>query len=335
MRVQTPQSETLHKKLQQSQQVLMKPEWLKIRPPSTEKFSEITTLLKAKRLNTVCAEAHCPNISECWSGGTATFMLMGDTCTRACRFCMVKSGNPKGLLDKNEPRHLVEAVKIMKLNYIVLTCVTRDDLPDGGASHFAICIKELKKAYPQLLVEVLISDLNGNEDALKVIVEAQPTVLAHNMETVERLQGTIRDPRANYQKSLSVLKNAKKIFTSSLDQKDEKGGIDRKSVSLDDQKKTLPLFTKTSLMLGLGEKKEEVVQTMKDLRKREVDIITFGQYLRPSPYHIAVHEYITPDQFADYQQIAKQLGFLYCASGPLVRSSYRAGELFLKNLFTS
>lgn len=306
MRIQTVQNKAFTQKLKEDQQVLPKPEWLKIRPPSTEKFASIRTLLKAKKLHTVCEEAHCPNMSECWSGGTATFMLMGDTCTRACRFCMVKSGNPRGLLDANEPKHLVESVKIMGLEYVVLTCVTRDDLSDGGASHFATCIRELKKNHPKLLIEVLISDLNGKSDALKIILDAGPNVLAHNVETVERLQSSIRDPRANYQKSLTVLENTKKLSQG--------------------------IYTKTSLMLGLGETEQEVTQTMKDLRAIDVDVITFGQYLRPSPFHVAVHEYITPAAFKKYELIAKDLGFLYCASGPFVRSSYRAGELFMKNI---
>lgn len=309
MRIQTQSQNKFTQQLKQDQQALPKPEWLKIRPPSTEKFASIRTLLKAKKLHTVCEEAHCPNMSECWSGGTATFMLMGDTCTRACRFCMVKSGNPRGLLDANEPKHLVESVKIMGLDYVVLTCVTRDDLPDGGASHFATCVSELKKNHPKLLIEVLISDLNGNVDALKTILDSGPDVLAHNVETIERLQSAIRDPRANYQKSLGVLTNAKKIVAPA-------------------QK----VYTKTSLMLGLGETEEEVTQTMKDLRAINVDVVTFGQYLRPSPFHVAVHEYVTPAVFKKYELIAKDLGFLYCASGPFVRSSYRAGELFMKNI---
>jgi len=305
MRVQTPQNNVLTAKLVKEQWRIPKPPWLKIRPPSTEKFADITKVLKQKKLNTVCAEARCPNIAECWSGGTATFMLMGDTCTRACRFCMVKSGNPKGLLDANEPQHLVEAVGIMKLEYVVLTCVTRDDLPDGGASHFAACVKALKQAYPKLLVEVLISDLNANLQALETIIESGPEVVAHNLETVERLQSSIRDPRANYEKSFKILEYAKKY----------KGA----------------LFTKTSLMLGVGETEAEIVQTMVDARLRNVDIITFGQYLQPSPFHVQVQEFVTPEQFKHYEVLAKGQGFLYCASGPLVRSSYKAGEYFVKN----
>lgn len=306
MRVQTPQNQTFTNKLKADQAALPKPEWLKIRPPTTSKYADIAALLRVKKLATVCAEAHCPNIAECWSGGTATFMLMGEVCTRACRFCYVKSGNPKGLLDATEPQRLVEAVEIMKLEYVVLTCVTRDDLPDGGASHFAACIKALKAAHPKLLIEVLISDLNGNLEALKTIVDAQPEVIAHNLETVERLQGDVRDPRANYQKSMKILEEAKKMDPTR--------------------------FTKSAIMLGLGEKEEEVVQYMKDLRAINVDVVTFGQYLRPSEFHIAIHEYVTPEQFKKYEVLAKEQGFLYCASGAFVRSSYRAGELFMKNV---
>jgi len=306
MRVTTPQNKQFTVKLKNQQSALPKPEWLKIRPPSTEKFAEIRKLVKSKKLSTVCEEAHCPNMAECWSGGTATFMLMGDTCTRACRFCMVKSGNPKGILDKDEPRHLAESVKAMKLDYVVLTCVTRDDLEDGGATHFADCIRELKKTIPGINIELLISDLNGNFNALQIVLDAKPDVLAHNVETIERLQRAIRDPHANYQKSLSILEEAKK--------RDPK------------------MYTKSALMLGLGETEAEVIQAMKDLRAIDTDIVTFGQYLQPSPFHIQIHEYVTPEQFKRYEVIAKDLGFLYCASGPFVRSSYKAGELFMKNI---
>lgn len=313
MRITTSQNQAFTQKLKQDQQSLAKPEWLKIRPPSTEKFAMIKGLVKSKKLSTVCEEARCPNISECWSGGTATFMLMGDTCTRACRFCMVKSGNPKGILDPDEPRHLTESVKSMGIDYVVLTCVTRDDLPDGGAAHFASCINELKKNIPGILVELLISDLNGNFDALQTILDAQPEVLAHNVETIERLQRAIRDPRANYQKSLSILDEAKKRNNAA-------------------PPGTPKVYTKSALMLGLGETEEEVIQAMKDLRAVDTDIVTFGQYLQPSPFHIPIKEYVTSQQFNKYEVIAKDLGFLYCASGPFVRSSYKAGELFIKNI---
>lgn len=306
MRVQTPQNQEFTRKLKTEHEALKKPEWLKIRPPTASLYADTAALMRMKRLTTVCAEAHCPNIAECWSGGTATFMLMGETCTRACRFCYVKSGNPRGLLDKTEPRRLVEAAMIMKLEYVVLTCVTRDDLPDGGAGHFAACIKALKEAHPRLLIEVLISDLNGNLEALKTIVDAKPEVIAHNLETVERLQGDVRDPRANYKKSMKILEEAKRM--------DPTG------------------YTKSAIMVGLGEREEEVVQYMKDLRAINVDVVTFGQYLRPSEFHIPIHEYVTPEQFKKYEVLAKELGFLYCASGAFVRSSYKAGELFMKNV---
>lgn len=309
MRVQTPQNQKFTEKLKTEHEALKKPEWLKIRPPTTSLYAHTAALMRMKRLTTVCAEAHCPNIAECWSGGTATFMLMGETCTRACRFCYVKSGNPKGLLDKTEPRRLVEAATIMKLEYVVLTCVTRDDLPDGGAGHFAACIKALKEAHPRLLIEVLISDLNGNLEALKTIVDAKPEVIAHNLETVERLQGDVRDPRANYKKSMNILEEAKRMDPTR--------------------------YTKSAIMLGLGEREEEVVQYMKDLRAINVDVVTFGQYLRPSEFHVPIHEYVTPEQFKKYETLARELGFLYCASGAFVRSSYKAGELFMKNILQS
>ncbi len=303
MRIQTKQNQAVITKLTKNQ--LPKPSWMKIRPPTTDRFVHIKKLLKEKKLNTVCAEARCPNISECWSGGTATFMIMGDTCTRACRFCMVKSGNPKGKLDPKEPENLVKAIEIMKLEYVVLTCVTRDDLADGGAEHWVNCITALKKAHPKLIIELLISDLNGNLDALKKIIDAHPHVLGHNLETVERLQGAVRDPRANYQKSLKILASSKKFDPT--------------------------IYTKTSLMVGIGETEDEIIATMKDSRAQNIDIITFGQYLRPSPFHLPVKEYVKPEQFNRYKTLAKEHGFLYCASGPFVRSSYRAGEYFLKN----
>lgn len=305
MRVQTPQNKHFTAKLVKEQYSIPKPEWMKIRPPTTDKFANIKQLLKEKKLNTVCAEARCPNISECWSGGTATFMIMGDTCTRACRFCMVKSGKPPEPPDPEEPQNLVDAVKIMGLDYVVLTCVTRDDLPDGGAYHWIDCINALKKAHPKLIIELLTSDFDGNLKAVEQVAEAKPHVFGHNLETIERLQLGVRDPRANYKKSLSVLEHVKKLDPS--------------------------IYTKTSLMVGVGETEDEIIQTMKDTRAIGVDVITFGQYLRPSPFHLAIHEYVKPTQFNRYKELAKEHGFLYCASGPFVRSSYRAGEYFLKH----
>ena len=285
--------------------ILPKPEWLKIKLP-TEKYSDVKQIVKQNGLHTVCQEAHCPNMSECWSGGTATFMIMGGICTRACKFCAVKTGNPMKKLDEEEPKKLAAALKQLKIfDYAVITSVDRDDLPDQGALHFANCIEEVKNQIPEIIVEVLIPDFRGNMELLKRVIDAKPDVIAHNIETVERLQRKARDVRANYKQSLSVLENVKK-FNSNI-------------------------YTKSSIMLGLGEADKEVVQAMEGLRKINVDIITFGQYLRPSSRHLPVNDYIKPEKFKYFEQKALELGFLYCASGPFVRSSYKAGELFLKN----
>ena len=284
---------------------LGKPGWLKIRPPK-QQYHELRKKLGEEGLVTVCQESHCPNMSECWSSGTATFMVMGDTCTRTCKFCNVKArGNPEPL-DEEEPEKLVKAVGEMKLDYVVITSVDRDDLPDGGAGHFARCIKEIKNAYPGLLIEVLIPDFQGDEQQLLTVLRAGPDVLAHNLETVRRLQASVRDARANYDQSLGVLKRAKEL---------------RPGVK-----------TKTSIMLGLGETKTEVHEAMDDLRRVGCDVVTFGQYLQPSSWHLAVERYWTPQEFKELETTARQKGFIYCASGPFVRSSYRAGELLMKGM---
>ena len=289
------------------QQNLAKPEWLKIKLTVNDEFSNIKNTLKKHKLHTVCEEAHCPNISECWNGGTATFMLMGDTCTRGCKFCAVKTGNPMQKLDADEPRKLAKALAEIKLfDYVVLTSVNRDDLQDGGASHFAECIKEIKKEYPEIIVEVLIPDFNGKIEALRKIVDAKPEVIAHNIETVERLQRKARDARANYSQSLNVLENVKRLNPK--------------------------IYTKSSIMLGLGECDEEVVQSMKDLRAINADILTIGQYLKPTDWHMPISDFVHPQKFQYFKEKALELGFLFCASGPFVRSSYRAGELFVKNI---
>ncbi|MBS3105085.1 lipoyl synthase [Candidatus Woesearchaeota archaeon] len=289
------------------EQKLAKPEWLKIKVSANDNFSNIKNTLKQHNLHTVCEEAHCPNISECWSGGTATFMLMGDMCTRGCKFCAVKTGNPMQKLDEEEPKKLAQALKEIKLlDYVVLTSVNRDDLVDGGSGHFAECIREIKKAYPEIIVEVLIPDFNGSIESLNKIVDAKPEVIAHNIETVERLQKKVRDVRANYKQSLSVLENVKKLNPK--------------------------IYTKSSIMLGLGETGEEVIQSMKDLREINADILTIGQYLRPTGWHISISEFAAPEKFEYFKQKALELGFLFCASGPFVRSSYRAGELFVRNV---
>lgn len=288
----------------------LKPEWLKIRPPSGEKYIMIKGLKEGLELHTVCEEAHCPNICECWGGGTATFMVMGDLCTRHCRFCAVKSGRPNGYLDPLEPVKLAYAIRRMNLRYVVVTSVDRDDLEDGGASHFAACIREIRRLNPSIYVEVLIPDFRGDVEALKRVVEARPNVVAHNIETVRRLTPIVRDPRAGYDQSLAVLENIKELD----------GGI----------------YTKSSIMVGLGETKEEVVSAMRDLREVGVDFLTIGQYLQPSKGHIPVKEYVHPDVFEEYRLIGESLGFKYVASGPLVRSSYKAGEYFImKNLATA
>lgn len=289
------------------QQKLIKPQWLKIKLTTTDNFANIKHTLKQYNSHSVCESAHCPNISECWNTGTATFMLMGDVCTRACKFCAVKTGNPMKKLDSEEPKMIANALAKIKLfDYVVLTSVDRDDLEDGGADHFADCIKEIKKAYPNTIIEALIPDFKGNVESLRKIVNAKPSVIGHNIETVERLQRKVRDPRANYMQSLQVLENVKKIAPA--------------------------VYTKSSIMLGLGETDNEVVQAMRDLRAIDVDILTMGQYLRPTASHIPVSRFVEPSKFEYFRQKALELGFLFCASAPFVRSSYKAGEMFMKGI---
>lgn len=323
------------------------PPWLKIRPPTTstrQKFETIKQTLRTIGLTTVCEEAHCPNLAECWSGGTATFMLMGDTCTRGCRFCAVKTGNPKKWLDPTEPQRLAEAIEKFGLDYVVITSVARDDLPDGGARHIANCLNAVHKKTPKVLIEVLIPDFRGKKDALEIVLAAKPTVLAHNIETTERLTPYVRDGRAKYRQSLELLKNAKKIARTKAATITVKSIISNsatittatKAIASNIANSTTTtvsrLYTKSSLMLGLGETEEELIQTFKDLREYEVDMLTLGQYLQPSPAHVSVKQYIEPSQFDHLAAIAKSHGFLYVASGPFVRSSYRAGELFIQSL---
>ncbi len=283
-----------------------KPSWIKMRAPAGERYLEIKDLMKGLKLATVCQEAQCPNIGECWGGGTATIMLMGEVCTRGCRFCNVKTGNPRGKLDLEEPQKVAHAVAQMKMDYIVLTSVDRDDLPDEGSAHFAKTVRLLKEFDPKLLVEVLTPDFKGNEVFVSYIVDAKPDVFAHNVETVERLQKRVRDPRAGYKQSLRVLQFVKEHDSSR--------------------------FTKTSIMLGLGEADDEVRATLRDLRSVGCDVVTFGQYLQPQARHLPVEAFVTPEKFKDWQTEAEGMGFLYVASGPLVRSSYRAGEFFMKGM---
>ncbi len=282
-----------------------KPDWLKIRLPSGEAYKQIKSMLTDLDLHTVCEEAHCPNVNECWAGGTATFMLLGDTCTRGCRFCAVKTGNPRGEIDLNEPDKVAGSVDKMALDYVVITSVDRDDLPDGGSNHFADTIRKIKLLEKKVITEVLIPDFRGDWSALKNIVDAKPEVIAHNLETVERLTSKVRDKRAPYHQSLDLLEKVKEMDSS--------------------------IFTKSSIMLGLGETEEETLKAMQDLRDKKVDILTLGQYLRPSKKHIAVTEYITPEKFDFYAQKGNKMGFVYVASGPLVRSSYKAADFFKDN----
>ena len=289
-----------------------KPDWLKSRPPSGQQFTEIKSTLREHDLHTVCEEANCPNLGECWSGesgggdgGTATFMLMGDRCSRGCNFCDVETGGMEPL-DPDEPANVADAVAEIGLDYVVLTSVDRDDLEDGGSRHFAETIREIKRRDPEILVEVLIPDFGGDPAAVDRIVDAGPDVIAHNVETVERLQWPVRDRRAGYQQTLDVLERVER---------------------------TSDIRTKTSIMLGLGEYDHEVYRTLRDLRAVGVDIVTLGQYLQPSRSHLDVFDYVHPDVFDTWQRVAEEeLGFLYCASGPMVRSSYKAGEFFVEAL---
>ena len=283
-----------------------KPSWIKMRAPAGERYLYLKDLLKNLNLATVCQEAQCPNIGECWGGGTATIMLMGEVCTRGCRFCNVKTGNPKGKLDLEEPKKVAYAVQQMGLDYVVLTSVDRDDLPDEGSKHFAETVTRLKDLSPDLIVEVLTPDFKGNEEFIGYIVDAEPDVFAHNVETVERLTKRVRDPRAGYKQSLRVLEYVKERDSSR--------------------------YTKSSIMLGLGETDEEIRQTLRDLRVVGCDVVTFGQYLQPQKRHLPVESFVTPEKFKEWQAEAEGMGFLYVASGPLVRSSYRAGEFFMKGV---
>ncbi|XP_076751737.1 lipoyl synthase, mitochondrial [Xylocopa sonorina] len=286
------------------------PPWLKTEIPIGKNFSRLKSQLRQLRLSTVCEEARCPNIGECWGGdkhgtATATIMLMGDTCTRGCRFCSVKTSRSPLPLDPEEPVNTATAISDWGLDYVVLTSVDRDDLSDGGASHIAETVKEIKKR-SNILVECLVPDFRGNENCVATIVNSNLDVFAHNIETVERLTPFVRDRRAEYRQSLKVLKAAK-TFNAEL-------------------------ITKSSIMLGLGESDEEIEQTMRDLREIGVDALTLGQYMQPTKRHLKVIEYITPEKFKMWEKIGNELGFLYTASGPLVRSSYKAGEFFLTNI---
>ncbi len=286
-----------------------KPDYLKIRLPGRGEFREVKNIIKKYGLHTVCEEAKCPNLGECWGHGTATFMILGDTCTRNCKFCAVKTGNPHGMLEQDEPLRVAMASAEMKLSYVVLTSVTRDDLPEGGAGHFARTVQKLKEINPMAGVEVLTPDFRFQKDAIKTVVMAGPDVFGHNIEVVRRLSPLVRDRRAGYDQSLNVLAYVKEINGN--------------------------MFTKSSIMVGLGETKEEIIEAMKDLRNAKVDFLTIGQYLQPTRRHFPVSAYITPEEFSEFRDIGLSLGFKYVASRPLVRSSYRAGEFFKKVMLDS
>ena len=282
-----------------------KPRWLRAKMPSGSGYSSTRSIVHEHRLSTVCEESMCPNIGECWNAGTATIMVLGAVCTRACRFCAVDTGNPKGWLDADEPVNAARAVNLMGLEYVVITSVDRDDLDDGGAGHYAACVREIKKLNPKTAVEALTPDFDGIAEHVETVVDSGLEVFAQNVETVKRLTHPVRDPRAGYEQTIDVLRHAKAHRPSVL--------------------------TKTSLMLGLGERDNEIVQAMDDLREANVDILTLGQYLRPTPNHLPVERYVTPEQFEGYRQEGLDKGFLEVVAGPMVRSSYRAEQVLQKN----
>ena len=282
-----------------------KPRWLKAKIPTGAEFAEVRRNVREHRLATVCEESHCPNIGECWNNGTATIMLMGSVCTRACKFCAVDTGNPQGWLDAEEPANTARSVELMSLRYVVLTSVDRDDLDDGGAEHYAACIRAVKERTPQTGVEALTPDFSGDPDAVRRVVTAGLDVFAQNVETVQRLTSRVRDPRAGYGRTLDVLAMGKEFAPEVL--------------------------TKTSLMLGLGETDAEVLQTMDDLRAKQVDILTLGQYLQPTANHLPVERFVSPEEFARLREQGLERGFMEVVAGPLVRSSYRADRVFEKN----
>lgn len=292
-------SDITEKVLQKEKPQPRRPEWIRAKLPYGENYTKLLGLMRGKQLHTVCEEAHCPNLGECWGRGTATFMILGDICTRSCGFCAVKTGRPTEL-DTDEPRRVAEAVASMKLRHVVITSVNRDELKDGGASIFAETIRQIRIRDPKCRIEVLIPDFRGDKVAMDILVDAAPEILNHNLETVPRLYSVVR-PQAKYERSLEVLRYFK-----------EHG-----------------LATKTGVMVGIGEKPEEVLEVMKDMRKSNVDILTVGQYLQPSKEHLPIDRYVTPDEFAMYKKTGLEMGFKFVESGPLVRSSYHADEQIL------
>ena len=278
-----------------------KPTWLRVKSQNSSKYRELKSIVSEKKLHTVCEEAMCPNIQECWSHGTATFMLLGSVCTRACRFCAVDTGNPKGSLDKDEPIKVASSIAHMNLKYAVLTSVNRDDLRDGGAEHFSHTIQAIKEKAPKVIVEALVPDFLGNKQSIEILLNSKLEVFAQNLETIRRLTKRVRDPRAGYDQTLEVLSYAKQHSPS--------------------------VITKTSLMFGLGETEEEILKTFDDIRRTGVDVLTLGQYMRPTVNHLPVEKWYTPEEFEYFKDLAIGMGFLEVASGPMVRSSYRADRI--------
>ena len=278
-----------------------KPTWLRVKSQNSLKYRELKEIVANKKLHTVCEEAMCPNIQECWSHGTATFMLLGSVCTRACKFCAVDTGNPKGLLDKDEPLKVANSIANMNLKYAVLTSVNRDDLDDGGAEHFSYTVKAIKENTPEVVIEALVPDFLGNEKSIETLLDSQLEVFAQNLETVKRLTKRVRDPRAGYDQTLQVLAYAKKYSPS--------------------------IITKTSLMFGLGETEKEILESYEDIKKAGVDVLTLGQYMRPTVNHLPVEKWYSPEEFDYYKNLAVEFGFLEVAAGPMVRSSYRADRI--------
>jgi lipoic acid synthetase len=283
-----------------------KPPWLKVRAPGGATYNGLRQTFRALDLHTVCEEARCPNVGECWSEGTATIMLLGDTCTRGCRFCAVTTGNPRGAVDVREPEHVARALSRLPLQYVVMTMVDRDDLLDGGAGHVAKTVTRLRELRADMLIETLLGDFGGHMDPVDATVDARPNVWAHNIEVVRRLQRSIRDVRCSYEQSLAVLERVKR--------RDPK------------------MITKSSIMVGIGETDVEVTETLRDLRSAGVDIVTLGQYLRPTPKHAEVDRFVEPERFDAWATEARAMGFAYAAAGPLVRSSYKAAEVFVRSV---
>ena len=286
-----------------------KPPWLKVRLPAGAEYNRLKDSFRGLKLHTVCEEARCPNLAECWQSGTATIMILGDVCTRGCRFCAVKTARTGLPLDPDEPRRVAEALARMNLRYVVITSVDRDDLEDGGAGVFADTIRETRRRCPDLIIEALIPDFRGDLRALRKVVDAAPQVIGQNIETVRRLTRYARDARCGYEQTLDVLADVKILDPH--------------------------IHTKSAILLGLGETAGEVAETMRDLRARDVDILTLGQYLQPTKKHVPVAEFLHPDRFAEYEEQGMRLGFRYVAAGPMVRSSYRAAEFFVEKMLAS